>query len=80
MDSKVFRKQLGEVIRRLREADGLSQEALAERAQIDRTYVSIVERGLKSPTIDTFVRICAALNTPPDGVLSSALRRARRKN
>jgi len=79
MESKVFRKQLGEVIRRLRESEKLSQEALAERAEIDRTYVSIIERGLKSPTLDTFVRLCSALNMSAADVLSSVLKRARLK-
>jgi predicted transcriptional regulator len=38
-------------IRRLRAAKGLSQEVLAMDAEIDRTYVSRLERGLENPTV-----------------------------
>ncbi len=38
-------------VRRRREAAGLSQEALAEKADLDRTYISGIERGTRNPTI-----------------------------
>lgn len=41
----------------------LSQEALAEHADVHRTYISQLERGLKSPTLDTLNRIALAMNT-----------------
>jgi len=49
-------------IRRLRVANGLSQEALAVDAEIDRTYVSRVERGLENPTVAVLERIAKALS------------------
>ena len=59
---------LGRVIARLREADGISQEELAERAGVHRTYISQLERGIKSPTLNILVRISGSL-----GVRSSEL-------
>ena len=46
-------------VRRRREAAGLSQEALAEKADLDRTYISGIERGTRNPTIprDLYVEL-----------------------
>jgi transcriptional regulator with XRE-family HTH domain len=63
---------VGRVLRVKRESLGISQEALAERAGVDRSYVSILERGLKSPTLETLERICVALGTLPERVLEEA--------
>jgi transcriptional regulator with XRE-family HTH domain len=63
---------LGQALRAKREKLGISQEELAELAGVDRTYVSILERGLKSPTLETFERICSALGTLPERVLEAA--------
>jgi transcriptional regulator with XRE-family HTH domain len=48
-------------LRRLRVRKGLSQEVLAVDAQIDRTYVSRLERGLENPTVAVLERIAGAL-------------------
>lgn len=52
---------LGRVIARLREAAGISQEELAERAGVHRTYISQLERGIKSPTLNILVEVSGAL-------------------
>lgn len=52
---------LGAELKKERMKAGLSQEALAARAQIDRTYLSELENDKKSPTIDMLFRICRAL-------------------
>ena len=49
-------------IRRLRVANGLSQEVLAVDAEIDRTYVSRLERGLENPTVAVLERLARALS------------------
>ena len=49
-------------IRKLREAKGLSQEALADIAGLHRTYISSVERGEKNFTVDTLERLAGALS------------------
>jgi len=51
-------------IRRLRVACGLSQEALAVDAGIDRTYVSRLERGLENPTVAVLEKLAKATNAP----------------
>jgi len=50
-------------VRRRREAIGLSQEALAEKAELDRTFISGIERGTRNPTILSAARVAAALKT-----------------
>jgi transcriptional regulator with XRE-family HTH domain len=55
--------QFGLNVRRRREAIGLSQEALAEKAELDRTYISGIERGTRNPTILSAARVAAALKT-----------------
>jgi transcriptional regulator with XRE-family HTH domain len=47
----------------------LSQEELAARAQIDRTYVSGIERRLRNPTITVVARFAAALETTAAALL-----------
>ncbi|WP_241762254.1 helix-turn-helix domain-containing protein [Euryhalocaulis caribicus] len=48
-------------VRRLRKERGLSQEALGHEADVDRTYVSGIERCVRNPTIDIVERIAKAL-------------------
>ena len=72
---KDLKTKIGEVLRAKREKLGISQEGLAERAGVDRTYVSILERGLKSPTVETLERICDALGTLPERVIEEARRK-----
>ena len=60
---------LGKNIRALRQARELSQEELAARAHIDRTYVSSVERGRRNVAIDNIHRIAAALAVEPSDVV-----------
>jgi len=66
---------LGRAICQLRKLRGLSQEKLAELAGIHRTYVSQLERGLKSPTVTVLYKLSAALNTS----LSQVCRRLERE-
>jgi transcriptional regulator with XRE-family HTH domain len=60
---------LGKIIATARQTAHLSQEELADRAAIHRTYVSQIERGLKSPTVAIFFRIARALKTTPSKIL-----------
>jgi len=60
---------LGKIISDLRKSAGISQEELADRASIHRTYVSQLERGLKSPTIAILVKLAKALDTTPSKIM-----------
>lgn len=61
-DSNV-RVAFGRIVRDLRQRLGLSQEELGERAELHRTYISMVERGIKTPTVVTLVDLARALET-----------------
>ena len=52
---------LGEALRRAREIAKLTQEELAFEAKLDRTYISQLENGHKSPTADVLFRLCPVL-------------------
>ncbi len=52
---------LGLNVRRQREAKDLTQEALAERAGLDQTYISGIERDVRNPGIKNVARIAKAL-------------------
>ena len=65
----------GGVIGGLRRSRGLSQEELADRAGVHRTYISQLERGLKSPTLAVLMKLGAALNVKPSQILASLERK-----
>ena len=52
---------LGQNVRRRREARELTQEKLAEKAGLDPTYISGIERGLRNPGIQNVARLAKAL-------------------
>lgn len=56
------RRCLAVNIRKLRVRRGLSQEAFADHAGIDRTYVSRIERGLQNPSLSIIEKLARALD------------------
>jgi transcriptional regulator with XRE-family HTH domain len=52
-------------MRRLRSARGLSQEALAHESDMNRTYLSAIERSERNVSIDNIARIAKGLRTEP---------------
>ncbi len=60
---------VGQTLVRLRRDVGLTQEKLAEIAGLERGYVSLIERGLRMPTIETVFRLCRGLNCSPSGMI-----------
>jgi transcriptional regulator with XRE-family HTH domain len=59
-------------IRRRREAAGISQEELADRASLHRTYISLVERARRNLSVDALDRIAVALGVPASRLLAEA--------
>lgn len=57
-----LRRRFGERVRVLRKQAGLSQERLAERADISVDFLSLVERGVNAPSFDTLEKLALALN------------------
>ena len=62
-------KIFGRNVRRLRKERGLSQEELAEKAQLHPTYVSGIETGNRNPTVKIVSRIAGALGVDPARLL-----------
>jgi len=56
--------QLGRRVRRLRKAQKISQEELADKAGVHRTYMGKIERGESNPPVYTVYKISKALKTP----------------
>ena len=52
----------GQVLKKLRMERNLSQEQLGEDSGVDQTYISLLERGLRQPTLPTLYRLCDALD------------------
>lgn len=57
----IVQRDLGANLREARERVGLSQEALAFSAEVDRTYVSQIERGVGNPSIGVLIRLAGSL-------------------
>lgn len=55
----------GRVLRTARKDASLTQEQLALSADIDRTFVSLMERGERQPTVRVLFKLAAALQVPP---------------
>ena len=68
MDEKRLR-QLGHRIRTARREKGITQERLAEKANLSTTYIGRLERGEKTPSIDTLVTLAEALEVSPLDIL-----------
>ena len=60
---------IGSKIKEARERAHLTQEELAEIIDISPTHMSVIERGVKTPNLDTFVKIVKALNLSADALL-----------
>lgn len=69
---------MGARIRSRRREMGLTQEQLAEAAEVSPSFLGHIERGTRTASIDTLVRLCLALDTSADAMLGlPALRRAK---
>ena len=62
-------KAFGLVVKEMRKVRGLSQEALADEAHLDRTFISQLETGTKQPSLTTVFRLAAALQLKASGLL-----------
>ncbi len=60
---------VGKVIQACREERGLSQEVVSGLADIGRTHLSAIERGVRKPTLETFFRIAEAMQIRPSDLM-----------
>lgn len=65
-------KFFGQALKELRTSRGYSQEELAEESELDRTYISMLERGIKNPTLHTIIKVSNTLKVPADFLVSRA--------
>lgn len=61
--------RFGENLRRARRQAGLSQEAVGLRADLHRTEIGLLERGERTPRIDTTVKLAGAVGVEPADLL-----------
>ena len=69
-----IREQLAANLRTQRGRAGLSQERLGELCDLDRTEISLLERGLRFPRLDTLVKLARALQLDSAGELLDGIR------
>ena len=60
---------VGRVIQQYREKRGLSQEVVSGLADIGRTHLSAIERGVRKPTLDTFFKLAEAMSIEPNKLM-----------
>ena len=65
-----YLKALGAAVRAVREQQELSQEELGFEADLDRTYISGIERALRNPSLDLIVKLAERLRTTPAALLT----------
>lgn len=63
-------EQFGANLRRLRDAAGLTQEALSRRTMLDTGEISRLERGVRDPQLRTIVRVARGLDVPVSELLA----------
>lgn len=68
----------GRVLRETRLQKGVSQDSLASTCEFDRTYPSLLERGLRSPTLAMIFRLSEALNVDPSLLVAKTYDELRR--
>jgi transcriptional regulator with XRE-family HTH domain len=58
----ITHQKLGEMVKRLRRENNMTQEDLADKIQVDRSYMGFIERGERNISLEKIVRICKVLN------------------
>lgn len=58
-------KNLATILRKNRLKCGLTQEELADQCGVDRTYISMLERGKRKPTLNVLFKICENIGVKP---------------
>ena len=61
----------GQILRQLRKNVKFSQERLSQESGLDRTYISLLERGLRQPSLTSILQLSKALNVSPAEIVSA---------
>jgi transcriptional regulator with XRE-family HTH domain len=70
-------RAFGQALRAARQTRGITQEQLAESGEFDRTYPSLLERGLRTPTFFVILSLAEGLSTDPVALFKDAVSRLR---
>jgi transcriptional regulator with XRE-family HTH domain len=71
-------RAFGRVLKAARTRSGMSQQTLAEGAGADRSYLSMLERGLQQPTLAMLLRLARALRMQPELLVTATVERLER--
>ena len=77
MDEQRLKQVFGQELRKARKAVSISQEKLALQVGLDRTYISMLERGLRQPSLATIFRLCEALELDSVELIAKVKRKLR---
>ena len=72
-EKNMDKKAVGCRIKAAREAAGMTQEQLTGLVGLSPAHISVIERGVKSPNLDTFVHLANALGCSADALLADVL-------
>jgi transcriptional regulator with XRE-family HTH domain len=70
----------GRVIRELRNQHNISQEKLALISDMDRTFISLLERGLRQPSLKSILRLSESLNIRPGDLVERVVEKLTQKD
>ena len=72
MARSTFAQSFGKVLQKQRKAKELSQEALAEKAQVHPTHIGLIERGLRNPSLNVAGALANALGLSLSDLIAQA--------
>ena len=75
IDKEKIAKVFGEILREFREKKRISQENLALEAEMARSFLSEIERGVKQPTISTLIVVSKTLGLRPNRLIAELEKR-----
>jgi transcriptional regulator with XRE-family HTH domain len=70
--TRLLLKAVGQAVREARDELGVSQEELGFESELDRTYISGIERGVRNPTVETLSRLCRSLGVRVSELIARA--------
>ena len=68
-DSKIYAKEFGKILKAKRSKENISQEALALESGLDRTFISLLERGLSQTSLATIFSLAEILKVPASSII-----------
>lgn len=73
--NEALAKKFGRVLSTYRRKNGFTQESLAFECELDRTYISLLERGQRQPSLSTIFSLANALNLQPQTLIAATAKK-----